>query len=78
MYFVHEKLWIEWLTYFVSCLFSESHNLEIDLDLAGELAQLKKNLAKMRKGKMGKGLHDVLIEEFDWVKINIRLRFFNT
>ena len=47
--------------------FTESHNLDIELDLAGDLALLRKNLAKMRKGKMGKGLHDVLIEEFEWV-----------
>lgn len=45
----------------------ESHNLELDLDLAGDLAMLKKNLARMRKGRFGKGLQDVLIEEFDWV-----------
>ena len=56
---------------FVSRLILESHNLEIDLDLVADLAQLKKNLAKMRKGKMGKGLHDVLIEEFDWVNTSI-------
>ena len=36
--------------------------------MAGDLALLRKNLAKMRKGKMGKGLHDVLIEEFEWVR----------
>ena len=48
--------------------FTESHNLDIELDLAGDLALLRKNLAKMRKGKMGKGLHDVLIEEFEWVR----------
>ena len=39
----------------------------MDLDLAGDLAQLKKNLAKLRKGKHGKGLGDILIEEIDWV-----------
>ena len=50
-----------------SSSFTESHNLDIELDLAGDLALLRKNLAKMRKGKMGKGLHDVLIEEFEWV-----------
>ena len=63
---------------FASCLILESHNLEIDLDLAADLAQLKKNLAKMRKGKMGKGLHDVLIEEFDWVNTSITASLKNT
>ena len=45
----------------------ENHNIEVDLDLAGDLAQLKKNLAKLRKGKHGRGLGDILIEEIDWV-----------
>ena len=47
----------------------ENHNIEVDLDLAGDLAQLKKNLAKLRKGKHGRGLGDILIEEIDWVGI---------
>ena len=41
----------------------------MDLDLAGDLALLKKNLAKLRKGKHGRGLGDILIEEIDWVGI---------
>ena len=41
----------------------------MDLDLAGDLAQLKRNLARLRKGKHGKGLGDILIEEIDWVGI---------
>ena len=49
--------------------FLENHNIEVDLDLAGDLAQLKKNLAKLRKGKHGRGLGDILIEEIDWVGI---------
>ena len=51
----------------------ENHNIEVDLDLAGDLAQLKKNLAKLRKGKHGKGLGDILIEEIDWVGFGSRL-----
>ena len=46
---------------------SENHNIEVDLDLAGDLAQLKRNLAKLRKGRHGRGLGDILIEEIDWV-----------
>ena len=45
----------------------ESHNLELDIDIAGDLALLKKNLAKFKKGKHGKGLQDILIQELDWV-----------
>ena len=51
----------------------ENHNIEVDLDLAGDLAQLKKNLAKLRKGKHGKGLGDILIEEIDWVGFGSRV-----
>ena len=39
----------------------------MDLDLAGDLAQLKRNLARLRKGRHGRGLGDILIEEIDWV-----------
>ena len=49
------------------CCIAESHNLELDIDIAGDLAMLKKNLAKFKKGKHGKGLQDILIEELDWV-----------
>ena len=52
---------------------SENHNIEVDLDLAGDLAQLKKNLAKLRKGRHGKGLGDILIEEIDWVGFGSRV-----
>ena len=39
----------------------------LDIDIAGDLALLKKNLAKCKKGKHGKGLQDILIQELDWV-----------
>ena len=54
----------------------ENHNIEVDLDLAGDLALLKKNLAKLRKGRHGKGLGDILIEEIDWVGIIIAVSHF--
>ena len=46
----------------------DKNNLELDVDIAGDLAELKKNLAKMKKGKM-KGLEDIDINELDWVII---------
>ena len=49
-------------------LFSEKNNLAIDLDLGSDLAELKANLAKFKKGKHGKGLDDIDIEQLDWVK----------
>ena len=36
------------------------------MDIAGDLAALKDNLAKFKKGKM-KGLEDIDINELDWV-----------
>ena len=39
----------------------------LDIDIAGDLALLKKNLAKFKKVKHGKGLQDILIQELDWV-----------
>ena len=39
----------------------------LDIDIAGDLALLKKNLAKFKKGKHGKGLQDILIQELDLV-----------
>ena len=45
----------------------ESHNPMLDIDIAGDLDLLKKNLAKFKKGKHGKGLQDILIQELDWV-----------
>ena len=39
------------------------------MDIGADLAELKKNLAKMKKGKM-KGLEDIDINELDWVSLN--------
>ncbi len=38
------------------------------MDIAGDLATLKENLAKFKKGKM-KGLEDIDINELDWVRL---------
>ena len=47
---------------------SERNNLAIDLDIGSDLAELKANLAKFKKGKHGKGLEDIDIEQLDWVR----------
>ena len=47
-------------------VFIDKNNLELDVDIAGDLAALKENLAKFKKGKM-KGLEDIDINELDWV-----------
>ena len=66
--------------------FSDKNGLPLDLDMGGDLAELKKNLAKFKKGKHGKGLDDIDIEELDFVsnncqspvqeKISVTLQFF--
>ena len=35
--------------------------------MSSDLAELKANLAKYKKGKHGKGLDDIDIEQLDWV-----------
>ena len=45
----------------------DKNGLPLDLDIGGDLAELKKNLAKLKKGKHGKGLDDIDIEELDFV-----------
>ena len=52
------------LTFCLICV--DKNNLELDVDIAGDLATLKENLAKFKKGKM-KGLEDIDINELDWV-----------
>ena len=47
--------------------FSDKNGLPLELDIGGDLAELKKNLAKFKKGKHGKGLDDIDIEELDFV-----------
>ena len=47
---------------------AEKNNLAIDLDIGSDLAELKANLAKFKKGKHGKGLEDIDIEQLDWVR----------
>ena len=47
---------------------SEKNNLALDLDISSDLAELKANLAKYKKGKHGKSLDDIDIEQLDWVK----------
>ena len=46
---------------------SDKNGLPLDLDIGGDLAELKKNLAKFKKGKHGKGLDDIDMKELDFV-----------
>ena len=50
---------------------TERNNLALDLDIGSDLAELKANLAKFKRGRHGAGLEDIDIEQLDWVKIMI-------
>ena len=52
---------------------AEKNNLALDLDIGNDLSELKANLAKFKKGKHGKGLDDIDIEQLDWVWITIKI-----
>jgi len=53
---------------------ADKNGLELDLDIAGDMAALKKNLAKFKRGKHGAGLDDIDIEELDWVENNKKVK----
>merc|ERR1712062_793113 len=42
------------------------------LDFAGDLDELKRNIAKFKKGKFGKGLSDIDIDDLDFIDANSR------
>ena len=42
------------------------------LDFAGDLDELKRNIAKYKKGKFGKGLSDIDIDDLDFIDANSR------
>ena len=45
------------------------NNIELEgMDIAGDLDELKKNIAKFKKGKMGKGLSDIDIDALDYIE----------
>ena len=49
------------------------NNIELEgLDIAGDLEDLKKNIAKFKKGKYGGGLADIEINDLDWIDQNSR------
>ena len=55
----------QWKIYTI--LISDKNGVPLDIDIGGDLAELKKNLAKFKKGKHGKGLDDIDIKELDFV-----------
>ena len=56
-------------------IFSEANNLDIGLNLADDLEQLRNNLNKFKKSGMG-GELDIDIEQMDWVEENRKVKAF--
>ena len=54
-------------------LYLIQNNIEFEgIDIAGDLQELKKNIAKFKKGKYGGGLSDMEINDLDWFDANAR------
>ena len=52
---------------------SFQNNIEFEgIDIAGDLEELKKNIAKFKKGKYGAGLSDMDMNDLDWMDHNAR------
>ena len=56
-------------------LLSEANNLDIGLNIADDLEQLRSNLDKFKKAGMGGDL-DIDIEQMDWVENNRKVKAF--
>ena len=61
---INDKLWI-----------LEANNLDIGLNIADDLEQLRSNLNKFKKSGMGGDL-DIDIEQMDWVENNRKVKAF--
>ena len=54
---------------------ADKSGLSLELDIGADVMELKKNLARMKKGRHGKGLDDIDIEELDFVSKLIYTQF---
>ena len=54
---------------------AEANNLDIGLNIADDLEQLRSNLDKFKKSGMGGDL-DIDIEQMDWVEDNRKVKAF--
>ena len=57
-------------------LFSEKNNVDVGVNISGELDSLKKNLDKYKKSGMGEDFEDVDIQTLDWVEDNRKVKAF--
>ena len=55
---------------------TEKNNVDIGMNISGELDSLKKNLDKYKKSGMGEDFDDVDIQTLDWVEDNRKVKAF--
>lgn len=55
---------------------SEKNNVDVGLNISGELDSLKKNLDKYKKSGMGGEFEDLDIQTLDWVEDNRKVKAF--
>ena len=62
--------------FFLQIFQMQNQNIDMEgLDIAGDLDELKKNIAKLKKGKLGKGLlSDIEINDLDWYDQNRKVK----
>ena len=66
---------IHCIHWFIILLFQETNNLDLGLNLADDLEQLRNNLNKFKKSGMGADI-DIDIEQLDWVENNKKCKAF--
>ena len=62
--------------FFNSNTISEKNNVDVGLNISGELDSLKKNLDKYKKSGMGGEFEDLDIQTLDWVEDNRKVKAF--
>ena len=55
---------------------SEKNNVDVGVNISGELDSLKKNLDKYKKSGMGGEFEDLDIQTLDWVEDNRKVKAF--
>ena len=68
------KLLVAWILN--SFYFSEKNNVDVGVNISGELDSLNKNLDKYKKSGMGEDFEDVDIQTLDWVEDNRKVKAF--
>ena len=63
-----------YVAFFIKEHFSEANNLDIGINIADDLEQLRSNLNKFKKSGMGD--LDIDIEQMDWVEDNRKVKAF--